>query len=445
MSGFYLSDDDEFDPSADDFVPEYLLPVTSKDRAYKHFDLVLSPSECSKTFDFSSEKTKHRFFPLLGFDDITRKFSCDVSGKKFQTIKKRPIRYAGHKDSFYLQAYAAYLNGYYEKALLSDGISESVIAYRKGGGTNIYHAKNLFDEIRRRKNCIVVTMDISSFFDNINHIYLRDELCKLLGVYRLNSHHLTVWKNLTKYSWVETNDLDLVLGRKRMSGRRICSVTDYAKYVRGGKGKKGLIQVNDEVFGIPQGTPISGLYANIYLRTFDNIIVDFCKKCGGFYRRYSDDIAVVLPENIKPGRVMFITEKLLADIDLSISVKKTEFALFMDGALCSKKPIQYLGFTFDGKEILLRASSIDSYRRKMKKGIHAKIIAAKMKKITPDDIFKRELLSRYTHLGKRRNFIKYAFRSADIMNSESIRAQVRKHFSWFQRAWKKEIKQIYKT
>ena len=51
MPGFYLPSENEFDPSTDDFV----LPVVSKERKYKHFDLPLRESEREHVIDFSLE------------------------------------------------------------------------------------------------------------------------------------------------------------------------------------------------------------------------------------------------------------------------------------------------------------------------------------------------------------------------------------------------------
>lgn len=158
----------------------------------------------------------------------------------------------------------------------------------------------------------------------------------------------------------------------------MCSPADFANHVRGRTG--GLIQTNYQTFGIPQGTPVSGLYANIYLRTFDREMSAWCSQHGGSYRRYSDDIAVVLPSGAKVLHVVAVAEKLLADYGLAMSVDKTDTANFKGGLLVSANPIQYLEFTFDGHKTLIRASSLDAYRGKMRRGIHAKMIAAKSKK-----------------------------------------------------------------
>lgn len=437
MPGLYLPSENEFDPSTDDFI----LKVVTKERRYKHFDLPLTNSERVQAIDFSHEGTPHRFLPLLGFSDEARRYVRNAAGVREIKVKKRPIRFAGHADAAYLQAYAEYLNKFYEQSLDHDGISGSVLAYRKGGGTNIHHAKALFDEIQSRGNCTVFVMDISKFFDSIDHMLLRDEIAGLLSVTRLEGHHATVWKNITRYSWVETVDLDKRLGRKRNGHGRVCSPTDFVNHVRGRK--NGLVRTNDQIFGIPQGTPVSGLYANIYLHTFDREMVAWCIRHGGSYRRYSDDIAVVLPLEAKAKDVVAAIEGMLADVKLEMSVDKTGKADFQGGQLVSASPIQYLGFIFDGQQALIRQSSLDAYRGKMRRGIHAKMVAAKAKNILPSQVFKRECLSRYTHLGKRRNFLRYAYKAADIMESPAIRHQVAHHVTWFSRAWKKEIAEVF--
>ena len=79
----------------------------------------------------------------------------------------------------------------------------------------------------------------------------------------------------------------------------------------------------------------------------------------------------------------------------------------------------------------------------MRRGIHAKLVAAKAKEIPWFEVYQRELRSRYTHAGKRRNFIRYAYKAADIMNSPEIRQQVKKNVTWFDRAWESEVIKVY--
>lgn len=436
MSGFYLPSEDDFDPSIDDFP----APQLCKERRYKHFDLPLSKAE-RESFNIRKITEAPRFFPLLGFTDKARRYGSDEEGVRKITLKNRPIRFASHQEAAYLQAYAGQLSCYYEQALKEGRLGGSVLAYRQGGGTNIHHAKSLFNEIRSRGNCSVFALDISGFFDCLDHGMLRDELSRLLDVAYLTGHHGSVWKNITRYSWVETEHLDKLLGKKRDRQGRICSPQDFIDHVQGRK--EGLVNTHDLDYGIPQGTPVSGLYANLYLRRFDHEVAAVCAAYGGSYRRYSDDIAIVLPFAAKVERVIAVAEKMLGEYALTLSSDKTDFALFQDGRLASPSPIQYLGFTFDGERIHIRDSSMDAYRHKMKKGIHAKMVAAKAKGVPSFRVYKRESLSRYTHLGKRRNFLRYAHKAAEILESHDIKRQVRKHMTWFNRTWDREAARVF--
>lgn len=341
-----------------------------------------------------------------------------------------------------METYGSLLCSAYEKALLADDLSDMVLAYRKGSSTNINHALSLFDEIDRRKNCIVFGLDISGFFDCLNHNHLKQELISILGCVKLDGHDWNVFKNITKYSWVETDDINYILGSDRKIRGRICTPQEFTDHVKGRS--EGLVRTHEDEFGIPQGTPISGLYANIYMRSFDREVSSLVARCGGSYRRYSDDIAIVLPRNYKASHVVRIVEKLLADVSLSISENKTETATFSDGKLISRRAIQYLGFVYDGRQKLIRPSSLDAYRAKMRRGIHAKLVAGKSLGVAGPNVFRREALSRYTHLGKRRNFLKYAYSASDIMQAPEIRLQVKNHMTWFERVWNRETLKVFR-
>ena len=437
MPGPDLEDEDVFDIEADDFIA---LSMT-KSRKYRHFDSPIDQTRLQAGFTLRNSDPTHRFLPLLGYTDQKRRVYRD-SDKRLRLNKKpRPIRFASHEDAAYLQAYAQHLSTRYERTLAECELDSTVLAYRPTGLTNIHHAKSLFDEILEKRNCTVTALDISGFFDTLSHSHLKQELADMLGTARLQGHDWAVFSNMTRYSWVEIDEIDQLLGKERALGDRICTPQQFKDYIRGTKG--GLVQVHDYDFGIPQGTPISGLYANIYMQSFDKAMRDFTKRHGGSYRRYSDDIAIVLPNGDVNDDVVDYTQKLLADYALCLSEDKTDRSTFSGEPPTADQSIQYLGFTFDGRRTLIRSSSINLYRKKMRRGIHAKIVAAKMNEIAQNEIHQREARSRYTHVGKRRNFLKYAYRAADILDAPEIREQVKRHVTWFERSWKREIFRVY--
>lgn len=321
----------------------------------------------------------------------------------------------------------------YEKALAKKGLTKNILAYRSGVGSNIDHAKALFDEISSRENCVAIGVDISKFFDRIRHDFLLLAWKSILNVSRLPGDHFNVFESITRYSWVDKRELEKRLGRRigPSATRRICSIVEFREKVRAPKPK--LINPNKDGVGIPQGSPISGLLANLYLMAFDEKMAAFVAEIGGSYRRYSDDIAIVVPDKQHQLLLMTQLRECLFDLGLFINEKKTEVSEFSasSGKVIGNREFQYLGFLYDGQRVLIRSSSINRYYRKMTRAIKASIFAADRKEIARTSMYTRKLVRRYTHLGHGRNFVKYAYRAAEKMQSLAIRHQMRSHHKKF--------------
>src|SRR5690606_33553240 len=97
----------------------------------------------------------------------------------------------------------------------------------------------------------------------------------------------------------------------------------------------------------------------------------------------------------------------------------------------SDKPLQYLGFLYDGEKILIRSAALAKYSERMRRGIRlAKKTKIKRNRIKifsgqkPTKLYKRKIYERYSHLGGR-NFITYAHRAAKFMNSSAIKKQLK--------------------
>ena len=427
--------DDDYDPRIDDFV--------LSERNYLHFDNRLERSERQNFRPTKSEILKNSFWPLIGYTLEERRLKKDASGSLVVKPKKRPIKFGSHKDAAILQFYAKSLSRDYEEALGAKGFSKSILAYRPGIGNNIDHAKSLFDEIRSRKNCTAIAIDISGFFDNVRHDVLFSQLKEVRNTARLSDVDFYLFQRMTKFEWVDSEVLEERLGSKYGRAGRICYPKDFRRLVR--KGPKPGIQRNKEVWGIPQGTPLSGLYANISLLEFDQAMINLVQLFEGSYRRYSDDIAFLLPDTINQDHFLFQARRALDKIGLQLSEHKTEAAQFYSGKLtgANAKAFQYLGFTFNGSQVLIRASSLTRYYSKMNRGIHSKIRAAKNKGVPSDEIYMRELFQKYTHFGKSRNFPRYAYRAADVFSAPEIRGQLRRHMTIFKRMVKRAITTIY--
>lgn len=446
----------EFDPLTDDFVP--------KTKRYIHFDLPLSDDELAKIDASPSAILAHEFWPLLGFIIQERRVKpkllkdgtpCVENGKTIVEFKPkdRRIKFASHKDAAMLQKYSKRLASRYEHLLHEIGLDQNILAYRSGIGSNIQMAKSLFDEIREKKDVTFLAFDISGFFDNIQHSTLKKSIARLFPNTVIPDPDYKVFRNITRYSYVESGEsLQLRLGRKKPINGRICTATEFREKIRGQK--PSLVKTNISTIGIPQGTAVSGLYANISLLAFDESLKNRIEQVGGSYRRYSDDIALVLPSSQEAAEVEKLVQSEIAKVGLEINAKKTEKAIFSEssGKLLCNGRCQYLGFTFDGRKILIRESSLTRYYKKMRKGIHAKMIAAKMKNldakgptINPTKIYRRKLLKTYTHFGYSRNFPRYAYRASELLEAPEIRQQISRHMSIFRKTWKREMQRVFGT
>ena len=143
---------------------------------YPHFDAKMGEKKIKALIENPERVASHPFHPFLFFEEKYQPFR--PSGKP---VKTRPIRYACRSDSYIYSRYRHKLAVEYEKLLESKGLENSILAYRhipvnKGshkGKSNIDFAKEVFDKIRELGNCVVVTADISSYFDSIDHNNLK--------------------------------------------------------------------------------------------------------------------------------------------------------------------------------------------------------------------------------------------------------------------------------
>lgn len=428
--------DDFFDPRIDDFV--------SKERNYIHFDLQLSEDNRKEFSLTDSELASHAFWPLLGYDAKERVIKFDKNNNKYYENKTRKIKFGSHKDAAVLELYTKDLSQKYENYLANTEYSHCILAYRSNVGDNVAQAGNLFAEIKIRENTIAIAMDVKKFFDNIDHQSLKNQLLKLFEKTRLSKAHFHVFDTMTRFSWVDSDKLKDRLGEKYGNRGRICTSAEFRKSIRT-KGHDNLVETNSSKKGIPQGTPLSGLYANIALLEFDKQMFEFARQKGGSYRRYSDDLAFLIPVEEDVETFAAFVEKNLKSLGLWLNASKTETSVFRksNSMQSATAPFQYLGFIYDGESIRIRESSLNRYYRKMRKGVHAKIRAAHGKGVNRDEIYMRKLFQKYTHFGKGRNFPRYAYRAERILNAPKIRHQLKGHIPIFKRVVRESIEKVY--
>lgn len=410
-----------------------------KSRSYLHFDLPLSKKQACSFVIIPENIQSHSFYPFLHYVQSTSKLK-DCNGVLLRHEKKRPISYAAHKDSHIFAYYTYLLNKEYESIISNEYnyLNDSILAFRKLGKSNIDFAKQAFDTIKELGNCAVLALDITGFFDNLDHNFLKKSWCKILKVNTLPPDHYAVYKAITKFSTVNTEEVLKYFNisknkanLKSYKNKRICTAQEFREF----RDHQLInpIKTNNNNFAIPQGSPISALLSNIYMLDFDVVVFDFLNKLNPQFKyfRYCDDILCII-DNKNMDKVENFIVSEIGKLKLQINEKKTEKVIFhrVNNKLESDTALQYLGFILKNDSISLRSTGFTRYSNKMKRGVslaqqtHRKFtIIRRRRKQCVKKLYKKKLYLTYSHFGKR-NFISYGKRAAITFGSKTIRKQM---------------------
>jgi hypothetical protein len=410
-------------------------------RTYIHFDSPIPEDFAEQLATNPQSVARHSFYPFIGYNVTTQKIRKKPEGDvELMKPKKRLIAYAAHKDSHIFAHYSQILAERYEAELQERNLHNCVTAFRSlDRQRNIHFANEVFEFICAQGECAVLALDVSDFFGNLLHAGLKAAWCRLPNVDRLPDDHFAVFRAVTQYSQVDREALCKILGLDpahpgRDHRSRFCSPRQFREVVRA----NGLVTVNHSRRGVPQGSPISAILSNIYLLAFDSELNAIVTEKSGIYRRYCDDLLVVLPTLELRAEVFNIIRARLEKFGLPIHPDKTEPTDFVrkDGRLFTAKPLNYLGFTFDGQHKRIRPGPIAPYYKKVRRGVgRANAIWFRLQKASGEKnwtpLRRRQLHLLYSYIG-RHNFLSYAFDAARIMNDAGIKKQVKAHWKRLQ-------------
>ena len=507
-----------------------------KSKGYKHITAQIDVNKrereiINKVLNPSYVST-YAFYPLIHTSIKERKYKSggingerahvhvDENGNYVKTFKSRPLHYATHMDAIIFGYYADIIQQKYELELKKNKeLDESIIAYRKIPVDNeiinkstIHFANEVFKEIKKRLiqdgTSVVLAFDIKSFFPSLDHKILKSAWAKLFNWKSLPLDHYNVFKASTKFSYILLDDLRIhssVKGRKAGFDEKklaeirnklginsfFASPQEFRDKIKSGElkiYKYPKRNKNKEPIGIPQGLPISAVLANLYLIDFDKaILTDLIIGKGCFYRRYSDDIIIVCKQEDANSINDYIENKI-KELKIEVSTAKTERFIFSKGQnskiTCTKimyngtvkiAPLIYLGFEFNGNNILIKSANLAKFYRRMISSIKSKAKRAKKQsEKTPYKkaaIFRRQLYKLYTtkslsntkvftrnkrfvknDVGEfriistpkkkilRSNYLSYSRRASEIMEEPAIINQLRNHKKIFNIAINKHLK-----
>lgn len=412
-------------------------------KRYLHFDHPVTVKEAEEASGFLLDTKKvssHTFYPFIKLVINRERYLTDKIArtrvKHPEGPKNRPICYASHHDSLIFSWYAHKIDYLLEKEIKQLGLNECVLAYRSTGLNNVKFAKSVFDYVSNKEECAVLAFDVSKFFDTISHKYLKEAWVALLHCESLPRDHYIIFKAMTKFRFVSLESIQAYLSKEKIQycekiGRYFYP-EDFRKYLA------PLQETNpdafeDKKYGIPQGSPLSAVLSNVYMMTMDLQLNYFANHIGGIYRRYCDDLLLVVPAGFVADAERLV-ENEFTRLKLTINSKKTErrfFAPYGERLKCvdefgNQSTLQYLGLEYDGKDVRIRPASLTRYHQRMKKGVRSAVRKALGKKSAAKikgQVFKRTLYEKYTHLGSS-NFLSYVSNAYKHTNSLIIKGQV---------------------
>lgn len=296
-----------------------------KDKFYTHLDTKKYHVDYQQRVQNINWVSRHGFYPFIHFQMDCSKYTTDSEGNKFIKEKNRDIYYAAHIDRFIYEYYGNRLNNRYNRYMKLNGINCVSTAYRNctPGKCNIDFAKEVFEYIVKCKSAYIFVGDFSKFFDCINHRYLKENIKCVIGEMSLDAADYAIYKNVTKFTYVEADDIE---SEKSLYRKDMRNFDKYFETDEFHVFKKRYLHKNEKDYQIPQGSSISAVYANIYMIDFDKRINDLVISKRGMYRRYCDDIIIIVPmkyEDIKRGR----NEQIARDIYSIIIKERTEGGL----------------------------------------------------------------------------------------------------------------------
>jgi group II intron reverse transcriptase/maturase len=177
---------------------------------------------------------------------------------------------------------------------------EVSFAYRRG--RSVRDAVLRIKELRNRGYRYVVDADVDAFFDSLDQGLLSDKVARVIDdpeIIRL----IRLWVAAEVYD-----------------GQRVFTLEK----------------------GIPQGSVISPMLANLFLDEFDEAML--ARGCQ--LVRYSDDFIVLSKTQAQAEAALELTEEVLAGMQLALDAEDTQITDFSKG-------FKYLGLTFLGESIFV--------------------------------------------------------------------------------------------
>lgn len=402
-------------------IGKYIDPITPENREYyfSHVDKDLN--------DYS-------FDPLIAFEMNQLKYSVEILHPdcncfRRSKVKKRPIKTTSHRDRIIYAGWNYYLGNKHKNWIIHNNLENSVSAYiPKSEKFNAHYAKLAFDYLQGRDEYSAIALDIKSFFDEIPHNVLKNNLLNLVDSgERLNPINFRLYKATTSYSFIELDLLKPILGRfESGDGMYMRRTNENWNELR----KLKLINQNKNK-GIPQGLPCSGTLANITMMQFDLIMNNQANNMKSIYLRYADDIFIAAPNKVVMKDLYQKCQDELNLLRLPIAHNKTEKFEY-NSSMANHPVISYLGLNCSGNRIAVRQNGVNKFYQRTSQFIYSYVFTCKRRGISPS---KKKMRAIFSHSGKQ-NFYSYLRRVSKVFESDSryecreVKSILKNHVAW---------------
>ena len=147
-------------------------------------------------------------------------------------------------------------------------------------------------------------------------------------------------------------DHDLLMHRlsQRIDDKQVLALV--GKYLRAGVSINGTVEKT--LRGVPQGSPLSPLLANVLLDDLDG----YMESQSYRFARYADDFVISVRSLEEGRRVKADVEAFLETLKLPINTKKSR--------VIAVRHLSFLGFVFRGKRIVWSPKSLANFKRRIR-------------------------------------------------------------------------------
>ncbi|MEO6193689.1 MAG: reverse transcriptase domain-containing protein [Thermoanaerobaculia bacterium] len=275
--------------------------LTSRGTLYAAFDRVRENGGCRgsdgvsvedfhENLDFEIDHLQDRLLRRRYHPLPLLRFQVPKSNSKLRTLSVPAVRDRVVQTAVYQLT----------REIFETEFEECSYAFREG--RSVKDAVHRIDELRRQGFRWILDADIEGFFDNIDH----DKLIARLRRLSLDPYVLALFER-----WIRAEVYD---------GTRIVPLAR----------------------GIPQGSVVSPMLANLFLDQLDENLALF----GQTLVRYADDFLVLCKTPEDASQALELTDYLLEELDLRLNREKTRTTSFDEG-------FKFLGAIFLKAEIYL--------------------------------------------------------------------------------------------